>query len=225
MGRISEVIVQEKIVGTEYLIDAASYAGQHKISTVHSYKKYIVNNMPIYRSLNMVDENNPRYEQLAEYTKKIIDALGVEYGLSHTEVIVTENNEVKLMELNLRPSGLGGFLNDIVYEHKKINQFILAQDLLENKTTSTENDGKVYCMFILNNPGFTYRRVKVELLNDIASYQNIKLLKPVCEHKPERTLLADSVAILHLAHASPDQLQADKDLLEQYEKDGTLFEE
>jgi biotin carboxylase len=224
-GRVSEIIIQEKVIGAEYLVDSFSYAAEHKMSTAFSYEKYVIKNTPVYTALNQVDNNDVIIRQLFAVVKKILTALGVEFGFAHTEIMVTPDNEIKLIELNLRPSGLAGAINEVTYAATRIDQYTLAAAALAKKELVSENDNKKHSLFFINNVGFTYKRLKVELINSLASYQDIKVFKPTCDKIPEKHSLAESVALVHLANATAAGLQADKDILKNYEEVGTLFEQ
>lgn len=99
------------------------------------------------KSLTALSKKDPKYAKLVDSVKKILSALGVEYGFSHTEVLLTPQNEVKLLEVNLRPAGLEGYINDVVYSHKGFNQYTLAHNSLNNIKTKEKRDDEAYVIW------------------------------------------------------------------------------
>lgn len=223
LGKISEVVIQEKVMGEEYLIDAFSYNGKHSVSVVEHCVKHIINKNPVYRYIESLQPDNPIYKKLAEYDLKLLSALGVDFGFSHNEIMLTPQGEVKLIELNLRPSGLSGYINELAYVHQKVNQYTKAADALENRDTQPTQDGKYYCIFLLNNLGFTYKQLNEQKLSTVSSFVDMRVLIPSCDKVPSTQLLSDTVAFLHLANDSQEKLHEDINLLSDYEKTGEVF--
>lgn len=223
LGPISEIIIQEKIMGTEYFADLVSFKGTHVLANIYTYKKMIINDSVIYQTLDSLPKYDPLYMVLSEYAQKILTTLEMRNGFSHIEMMLTLAGEIKLIELNPRPSGLSGFINDVTIAHLNENQYTHATHLLQNTKPHVRSDDKFYCIFFLNNFGFTYSHFKDELLKKIPSYQEHKLLKPVCIEKPTKNLLLDSVALIHLANISRIRLLEDIEILEEYQQKGVLF--
>lgn len=91
--RHSSVLVQEYLNGTEYAVDVVSRNGQHKVTAVWKYDKRSTNGAPFcyYRS-ELIDAasvgDKDLFEEICAYVTSSLSALGVRYGVSHSEVIV-----------------------------------------------------------------------------------------------------------------------------------------
>jgi biotin carboxylase len=101
--RHTNVLVQEFLQGTEYCVDVVSRNGDHKVAAVWRYDKRPANGAPFcYFKTELVDqETDPEVERICEYMRSILTTLGIRFGLSHSEVIVTKDGPV-LVEVNHR---------------------------------------------------------------------------------------------------------------------------
>jgi len=100
--RHESVLVQEFAVGTEYAVDIVSKAGEHKCAVLWRYDKRPVNGATfVYFATEVVDAHTPNGQVICEYAKKALDALGVNWGISHTEIIVDKDGP-RLVEVNCR---------------------------------------------------------------------------------------------------------------------------
>jgi len=107
--RHNSVLVQEFAVGTEYAIDIISKNGEHKIATLWRYDKRQANGAPfVYFATEVVDAESKIGKIVCEYAMKALDALDIRYGLTHSEFIINENDEMerslgpRLVEVNCR---------------------------------------------------------------------------------------------------------------------------
>lgn len=84
------VIVQEFLVGQEYVIDTYSVDGRHIVACICKYRK--VENgdhIAVYESLELLPGDPTPGGELLRYTFEVLDALGIRSGAAHTEVMVT----------------------------------------------------------------------------------------------------------------------------------------
>ena len=103
--RHTTVVVQEFIQGTEYAVDVVSRHGQHKVAAIWRYDKRPANGAAFcYFQTKLVDaSSDENATAVCDYVKTTLDALGVQWGLSHNEVIVTsDNRQPMLVEVNCR---------------------------------------------------------------------------------------------------------------------------
>lgn len=97
------VLVQEFAAGTEYAVDIVSKDGEHKIAALWRYDKRPANGAPFcYFATELIDATRSQIgASVCEYAKSCLTALGQKWGLSHTEVIVTQQGP-RLVEVNCR---------------------------------------------------------------------------------------------------------------------------
>eukprot|EP00752_Nemacystus_decipiens_P001229 g1228.t1 len=84
-----EVVVQEFLVGTEYVVDTVSRDGEHKAVAIWRYDKGPANGAPfVYFSVKLMPSDGEAEQKVVEYAFKALDALGVKFGPTHTEVMM-----------------------------------------------------------------------------------------------------------------------------------------
>jgi biotin carboxylase len=97
-----QVLVQERLVGTEYVVDTFSHDGVHTVVNICRYGKRGV----VYDSLEWLPYDVDLYGELVQYTRRALDALGVRFGAAHSEVMVTADGP-RLIETGVRLHGGG----------------------------------------------------------------------------------------------------------------------
>ncbi|AHG20832.1 hypothetical protein Z042_15380 [Chania multitudinisentens RB-25] len=108
LGIINDrVLVQEYLSGTEYVVDTFSYKGIHTVCNICKYIKLDNSNgMAIYDRMEWLSPDDPVVDVLASYAKEVLNALGICFGNSHVEIMLTKNGP-RLIEIGARPHGGG----------------------------------------------------------------------------------------------------------------------
>ena len=102
---IEELLIQEKINGTEYIVNTVSHKGIHRVTLVWKYNKVKTSNGAIvYDSCETVNNLSLGEAEMVEYAYKVADALEIKYGPVHGEYMIDEKGPV-LIEVNCRPCG------------------------------------------------------------------------------------------------------------------------
>ena len=106
LGRpIQSALVQERIRGTEYIVNTMSSAGSHRLSSVLRYRKVkTTEGGYIYDNIEVIYRFEPGHTALIEYAFQVADAIGIQYGCIHGEYMIDEKGPV-LIEVNCRPMG------------------------------------------------------------------------------------------------------------------------
>ena len=103
--REGALIMQERIEGTEYIVNTVSRNGVHRVTDIWVYDKVrrgqSGNAYNYARSLNKLEAG---HQELVEYAYQVLDALDFQYGPSHGEYMLTETGPV-LIEVGARPMG------------------------------------------------------------------------------------------------------------------------
>lgn len=98
------VLVQERLVGVEYIVNTVSIDGVHKISDVWvSNKRVKATGLPFYDYQDAVPVDDA-LETVVRYVKNALTALGIRNGAAHTELMVTDRGPV-LIETGARLMG------------------------------------------------------------------------------------------------------------------------
>lgn len=102
-----EVVVQEYVTGTEYVVDTVSFRGRHTVTDIARYGKVrIGDRMAVYESMEFLPYDGDGHAELVAYVENVLDALGVRHGAAHTEIMLTERGPV-LVETGARLAGGG----------------------------------------------------------------------------------------------------------------------
>lgn len=102
-----DVVVQERVSGTEYVVDTFSHGGRHTVTNICRYgKKANGAGFAVYESIEFLPYDEPGHAELVAYVERALDALGVGFGLAHSEVMLTPDGP-RLIETGARAPGAG----------------------------------------------------------------------------------------------------------------------
>jgi len=102
------VLVQEFLKGQEYVVDHVSRDGVHKCVMVWVYDKRPTNGAAfVYYGMIPVDADSPEAKILIDYTRGVLDALKLDNGPTHGEVMMTSDGPC-MVEMNCRSHGWDG---------------------------------------------------------------------------------------------------------------------
>lgn len=98
-------VVQEEAIGTEYAVGTVSAHGKHYMSHLIKYNKTSADGRKtLFDHVEFMDFDRELHGELLEYTKKVLDALGIRWGAAHNEVMLT-NKGPRLIETGARMLG------------------------------------------------------------------------------------------------------------------------
>ena len=173
-----EFLIQEYISGTEYVANSVSRNGKHLLAEAYEYKKintggdggfFLYDRMIL---LHDVDDYP------LDYINAALDAVGIEYGVSHMEFKVDDRGPV-MIEVAARPMG---------ESCREYNKEALGYDITElilDAHSSDEDYEKWYEKLNGKYDPAKYYIVKIVIsilegkLKDIPAYKNIAELKTV----------------------------------------------
>lgn len=88
--------------GTEFIVDVVSLQGRHKIMDIWKYKRTAVNGAEfVYDTKELISCEGEVQKVLIDYTRSVLDAVGMMNGPSHNEIVMTTDGPV-LVEVNAR---------------------------------------------------------------------------------------------------------------------------
>lgn len=97
----NSVLIQEFASGTEYALDIVSKNGHHKVAALWRYDKRPANGASfVYHATEVIDADTELGRRICDYAKQALDALGITWGQTHTEVIVGAGQQPRLVEVN-----------------------------------------------------------------------------------------------------------------------------
>ena len=82
LGLINEsVLVQEYLVGKEYVIDKVSRDGEHKLVAIWEYDKRFINNANfVYFGMKLMSPDSEKMQSMVRYADFVLDALDIKQG-------------------------------------------------------------------------------------------------------------------------------------------------
>lgn len=130
------VLVQEFLVGKEYVVDKVSKDGLHKLVAIWEYDKRRVNGANfVYFGMRLKPSDSEMAKVMIPYADKVLDALGIKNGPSHMEVMVNtivENGVTRydpcLVEVGARCHGGEGTWLPVAKECVGYNQVMVTLD-------------------------------------------------------------------------------------------------
>jgi len=210
------LLVQEYLDGTEYIIDCVSYEGKHVLSGiwVYSKKKDSERKCIMYDYAKLLPSTGELQDQLVDYTFKCLTALGISFGPSHTEVMMVADGPC-LIETGARMHGLKG--PKLLEECTGIGTHELAVDVLFG--------GELFNQLHSCNHRYFIKRWAFEMIlknekaagvlkapfamPDLPSVQELFPSVSPGEFMPLTIDLASSPGVVTMMHASLDQCMSD----------------
>ncbi len=224
-NKMTELIIQERINGQEYVVDTVSCNGVHRVTLVWKYNKIKTpEGGNIYDYDETVNELGIGEAELVEYAFDVADALGIKYGPIHGEYIIDEKGPV-LIEVNCRPHGHGldaEFLDRISGQHETDSS--LDSYLNPEKFNLERLKGyNLYAHGIVKNfivpKDLIVKSSPINFLADnLKSFfkTNISIKTPKIFHKTQD--LETVGGTIFLVHNDPQQIQKDVEFLRDIEK-------
>ena len=99
------VLAQERLEGTELVVNSVSRDGRHWFTDVWCSHKDWQDGRLIYDYEDLLAPDDPELNVVLPYVSDVLAALGVAHGPAHTELILTPRGP-RLLETAARPSGL-----------------------------------------------------------------------------------------------------------------------
>ncbi|CAI1723151.1 Predicted ATP-grasp enzyme [Serratia quinivorans] len=100
---IRQLIVQECLQGSEYIVNSVSYQGEHQVTDAWRYqKRYISNGGIVATQVRLIDPRS--IPGVVDYTRQALTALQITHGAAHSEVM-TDERHTTLIESGARLMG------------------------------------------------------------------------------------------------------------------------
>ncbi len=223
-GEEEGMLLQERIVGTEYIVNTVSYAGRHKLSALwkHSKKKVAGGGM-VYNYTETLSRLETGCSALIRYAFDVLEALGVEYGNVHSEFMIDEKGPV-LIEVNCRPMGSdmsAEFLDKIWGHHETdlaLDAFLYPDAFCKEVTAPFHPLAKGLKKHLITDKERAILSAPIlPIIRQQKSFVKARLGKAVSDHLARTVDLDTSAGVVYLANEDERQLIIDRDFLERAE--------
>jgi hypothetical protein len=219
------MLLQERIVGTEYIVNTVSYDGRHKLSAVwkHSKKKVAGGGM-VYNYTESLSRLETGCTKLIRYAFDVLDAVGVRYGNVHSEFMIDEKGPV-LIEVNARPMGSdmpAQFLDKIWGHHETdlaLDAYLHPDEFMKHVHDPFRPLAKGLKKHLISDDERDFTSAPVlSLIRRQKSFCHARLGKVVSDHLARTVDLDTSAGVVYLANTDERQLIRDRVFLEMAEK-------
>jgi len=150
-------LLQEFLVGTEYVVDVVTMNGLHKVTAVYRYDKRVYMGKPfMYFASILLQPDEEPVPALMKYALDVVTAIDVKNGCVHMEVIMTPRGPV-LVETNCRMHGGEGASCEVAERCIGESQMTIYTDCLLNplefdKVPAVYSPKKFGCTCHLRSP-------------------------------------------------------------------------
>ncbi|WP_241610424.1 ATP-grasp domain-containing protein [Rosenbergiella epipactidis] len=226
----NSVLLQERLNGQQYIINAVSIDGKHLITELWSDdKKEVENASLICEREILLPYVGDIQGQLIEYIEKCLNVLGIENGPSHSEIMMTESGPV-LIETAARMQGTimhHAVVSALGYSHvtltaerytepekfiSRLGEKYMLKKHLQCITLASESEGIVK----VNHCD--------EILDSLPSFFGMMHTVKAGEKINRTTDLFTNPGIIYLCHLDNKQIDIDHLIIRSHEKEGKLFE-
>lgn len=225
-----KVLLQERLIGRQFIVNGVSINGEHLISEVWSDdKKEVKNASLICEKEVLLPYHGEIQDELVDYTRQALTLLGIENGPSHSELMMTATGPV-LIETAARMQGTimhSAVIAALGYSHVTLTaERYLQPDRFAGRLAAPYQLNKeLFCVTLASEREGTVKENRCQdLLGELASFYGVM-------HTPEKgerifctTDLFTNPGIIYLCHAELKQIEADYAAIRNMEKQGSLFE-
>ena len=216
------MLVQEYVTGTEFVVDSFSYEGVHTFTDVCRYKK--IDNGPhmaVYDSMEWIPMDDPEVPVLLDYTRRVLDAIGMRFGAAHVEVMLTESGPL-LIEVNARPHGGGQprFCR-VATGSSQIDRAVRYFARRGDIPAGYELHQRLIVVFLINRTTGVVRNIEIlNALRDLPSYHfaSVQVANGDRVQQTKDLLTTLALGFVVLVHKDRAQIMADYEAVRRIER-------
>lgn len=226
----SEVLLQERLIGRQFIVNAVSINGEHLISEIWSDDKKLVSNASLICEKEvLLPYHGKEQEALIAYMQKALTLLGIKNGPSHSELMMTAKGPV-LIETAARMQGTimhSAVVAALGYSHVTLTaeRYLNPQRFAARIHQHYQVMKTLYCVTLASDVEGVVRQNRCqELLAQLPSFYGVMHTPDAGEKIYRTTDLFTNPGIIYLCHESQQQIEEDYAQIRAFEKNGTLFE-
>lgn len=225
LGVVNEdVLLQEHLNGTEYVVDTVSFDGRHSITDMSKYRRIRYGDgMAVYDSVEWLPYDREAYGELIDYALGALDAIGLRYWGAHTEVMMTPDGP-RLLEVNCRLAGAGNpAVTEIATGGSQVTRVV---DVCAGRGAEMPEGYQlrrsVMAVFLMAHSSGVVRNAEIyDKARGLASYHSpVHVVQSGDRIEASTDLFASMMmGYIILAHERPEQLYADREAIRELEQD------
>lgn len=226
-GSVNErVLAQQLLVGRQYIVNTVSFNGRHAIAEIWEDNREDVGCTYLYNYELLLQERGPLEEALIDYTRTVLDALGVRFGPCHVELMV-DDGVPTIIEVGARPAG--GIQHEVMRDAQGYSHVSASIDcyLRRGLPQAYFNYGAAKhaasVSLISRHSGILKRYRNIERIEALPSFRCLVGLPEIGSPVHVSKSLDTQPGILMLSHKSKQQVLDDVAAFRAIELDG-MFE-
>ena len=231
LGEMNDaIVIQEKLVGQQYIVNAVSLGGQHYISEIWRDDKIAVENAALVcdREVLMPPDSDIALA-LQSYVIDCLDALGVREGPSHSELFKTTDGTLVLIETAARMQGTidhKAVVEATGHSHVTLTALRYADPEQFSRLVGSryERRTNLHCVTLCSPyDGIVVSNHCPETIGKLASFRSL-IHTPAPGEAVARTIdLFTNPGIVYLANQDERNLEQEYRQIRQWESAGALF--
>ncbi|CTP93230.1 biotin carboxylase [Xanthomonas translucens pv. poae] len=221
-GNNEQVLLQEYLQGPEYVVNSVSVSGRHWITdSWQANKRLIPGGRNIYDFDELVDPHVPAMDRVFAYVEGVLNALGIEHGPGHTELILTESGP-RLLETGARVSGAANpFAIRLATGSDQIEFATVAcldPQALEQRPSRYPRIKHSLCVhMIVHREGILDRNAILKQIKKLPSFVSAKFRLGDSQHIGKTVDVDTCPGAFFIVHEDPERLRQDYDTYREWE--------
>jgi biotin carboxylase len=222
-------LLQERLRGEQYFVNAVSIDGLHMITEIWLDQKTEVEGASlICDKEELLPFEGAAQGMIVEYIRRVLTALGVQNGPSHSELMLTSEGPV-LIETAARMQGT--ILHEAVvaalgasHVTSTVERYLRPEEFRRRIAEPYQLRSGLYCITLQShNNGIVITNNCSEHLSDMPSFHAMFHTPLPGERIHRTTDLFSNPGIIYLLHENREQLEADYKRIREWEAAGKLF--
>ena len=209
------VVVQEFLVGGEYVVNTVSCDSRHRVTDMWKYTKISANGVTDrVAAATCIGVDDPIGQRLADYGGAVLDALGIRFGPAHLEIMMTGVGPA-LVEIGARLCGADtAYFADLAVGESQIDwtvrSFLDPAGFRENHRRPRQQQAHAAMAFLTSPVSGTLRGYpKLPLVQGLPSYHNHQTIIEPGEPIPVTISDVTEPMMIGLCHPVRDILERD----------------
>ena len=205
-------LVQDYLAGPEFAVNTVSSRGLHEVTDIWRYAKMSVNGV-VDRHCAASSVPATQSGPLVDYVFAVLDALGIGYGPTHAEVVVTADGP-RLVELGARMCGASaayyaeqiGAANQLT---RTIAAYLDPEGFLRERGRRRSRGHAAMAFLTAPSAGRLVEYPLLDQVRELASFHRVHIGVQPGEDLPKTVDDATEPLMIGLVHEDPEVLAAD----------------
>lgn len=218
-----KVLVQRFLSGTEYQVNGASCNGKLCVTDIWRADK-IRGEHPLYECLEVLSSRGSVQDQIVPYAAAVLEALGIRYGASHMELMLTDRGPI-LIEVGARPTGQSvqppcELVTGVNQIKVTLDGYLAPEQFLARAAQPYELRKRFQRVELISpRAGLLRALPRLEDVRGLRSFHAVRVYVQPGHPIPKTIDLLTIPGFVDLIHEDPAVVDADHRLLRQWEAD------